>query len=322
LARVLRVLELIQGRGRYAVKDIATTLECSQRTVFRDLAVLELAGVPYFHDRETKSLQVRPGFQFPPVNLTDDEIIGQATAKAITSASGLDITKGAGPTTQKLKVTATEKSAKLLAEVERVTSVLDLKLADHSRHHEMIQTTQWALIQRKRLNGTYASPYEPDSKRLDLHPYRLCLIQQAWYLIDRSEGSEHPQTYRLARFQSLRQIDKPALVPEDFDLKAYLGNAWGVYRGGKTFDVEIVFIKAVAKIVTETFWHHTQTVQRHKDGSVTLCFCVDGLTEIMRWCLSWSGWATVIQPKELRDLVVRELAKALEMNRPDPGGHP
>ncbi len=305
---------MIQGPGRYGVKDIARALECSQRTVFRDLAVLEIAGVPYFHDRETKSLQVSPGFRFPPLNLTEDEIVGQATANVLTSSPGLDVTEGAGPASRKLKVLSNEESAKLLAEVERVTSVLDLKLADHSRHHEVIKTVQWALIQGKRLNGSYASPYASSPKGLDLHPYRLTLTGQAWYLIARPEGSDHPHTYRVARFKSLRQIDKPSQIPEDFDLKDYLGNAWGVYRGEHRFEVEILFDKAVAKIVTETLWHHTQTIQRNKGDSVTLCFRVDGLREIMRWCLGWSGWATVIQPEELRELVVGELRKALSMN--------
>jgi predicted DNA-binding transcriptional regulator YafY len=49
-ARVLWVLELIQGRGRYGIKEIAAELESSERTIFRDLSVLELAGVPWYFD--------------------------------------------------------------------------------------------------------------------------------------------------------------------------------------------------------------------------------------------------------------------------------
>jgi DNA-binding Lrp family transcriptional regulator len=146
-ARVLRVLELIQGRARHRVNDIAAELECSERTIFRDLAVLEVAGVPWFFDEVEQSYRVRPGYNFPAVNLTDDELIGQAMAASMSSAPGLDVTSGATPVTRKLRVTSKEESAKLLAEVERVTSVLDLKLADHSQHHETIKTVQWALIQ-------------------------------------------------------------------------------------------------------------------------------------------------------------------------------
>ncbi|SIO63222.1 Predicted DNA-binding transcriptional regulator YafY, contains an HTH and WYL domains [Singulisphaera sp. GP187] len=317
-ARVLRVLELIQGRGRSTIKEIALELECSERTIFRDLAVLEMAGVPYYHDREDQCLRVRPGFHFPSVNLSDDELVGQATAATLTSAPGLDVTSGAGPTTRKLQVSSREKAATLLAEVERVTSVFDLKLADHSRHHETIKTIQWALIKRQRLTGSYATPYEPKPKRLELHPYRLCLVKQSWYLIARPEGSDQPQTYRVPRFKTLRPLDAPSVVPDNFNLKVYFGDAWGVYRGDQSYVVEVRFSKEAADLVTETTWHHTQKIDRHKDGSVTLGFQVDGLNEVVHWVLGWSGRARVVRPPELRGMLLEHLRTALDLNGNDP----
>ncbi len=317
LARVLKVLELIQGRGRYGIKEIAAELESSERTIFRDLAVLELAGVPWHFDKKERFYRVRPGYNFPAVNLTDDELIGQATAGTLTSSPGLDVTKGARPTTRKLRSTSREKASRLLAEVEKVTSVLDLKMADHSQHHETIRTIQWSLIEDRRLTGIYASPYEPKPKRLDLHPYRLCLIKQAWYFIARPESSDKPQTYRVARFKTLRPLDTPSVVPPNFDLKSYFGNAWGVYRGDQSYEIEVRFTREAADIVTETIWHSTQQMERHKDGSVTLKFLVDGLNEIVHWVLGWSGRSSVIRPQELRSLVLGHLRQAIELNQDD-----
>jgi predicted DNA-binding transcriptional regulator YafY len=102
-------------------------------------------------------------------------------------------------------------------------------------------------------------------------------------------------------------------------LRAYFGDAWGVYRGDKTYEVEIRFSPEAAALVTETTWHHTQTVRRHKDGSVTLGFRVDGLEEILWWVLGWSGRARVIRPPELRAMLVKQLRTALEMNQDPPG---
>jgi predicted DNA-binding transcriptional regulator YafY len=315
---MLRVLQLIQSRGRYGVKDVATELECSERTVFRDLAVLELAGVPWYFDKLDNCYRLRPGFQFPVINLSDDDLIGQATALAVTAAPGLNVNGGARPATRKLQTSSSGRAAQLLADVERVTSVLNLKLADHSRHHEVIKTAQWALIQGRRLVGMYASPYEPKPKRLELHPYRLCMVNQAWYLIARPESSDAPKTYRIARFNDLRPIDELANVPADFDLRAYFGNAWAVYRGELSYNVEILVASEAAAIITETVWHHTQAVQHHRDRSVTLRFQIDGLNEIVHWVLAWSGKVRVVQPAELRDLVVEQLRRALTLNETDP----
>jgi HrpA-like RNA helicase len=61
-------------------------------------------------------------------------------------------------------------------------------------------------------------------------------------------------------------------MPEDFELRAYFGNAKAVNRGDKSYDVEVRFLPKAAALVTETSSHHTQKVRTNQNGSVTLCF--------------------------------------------------
>lgn len=65
MGRILRLLRLISGPGSWGVARIAQELECSERTVFRDLQTLSMAGVPYHLDPETNSYRVQAGFTFP-----------------------------------------------------------------------------------------------------------------------------------------------------------------------------------------------------------------------------------------------------------------
>ena len=313
LARVLRVLQLLQSRGRWNATSIAEELEVSTRTIQRDMQVLELAGVPHWTDKKHKCYRLRSDYAFPILNLTNDELVGQATATAATQAPGLDINAGAKPTSHKL-ATSREEIRSLLTEATRFTEVLDLKLADHSKHREVIRTIQWALLECRQVTGHYVSPYEPKSVKLTLHPYRICLIKSAWYLVGQPIAGDRPRTYRAARFKSLRMLDEPAEIPDDFDLKVYLGDAWAVYRGEQTYEVELLFTAEAAGIVTETKWHHTQKVKRHKGGTATLSFRVDGLNEIVRWVLGWAGRVRVIRPNELRKLVIDQHRQAIEVN--------
>jgi predicted DNA-binding transcriptional regulator YafY len=314
VSRALRILQLISGRARWNVKDLAAELECSERTVYRDIDVLELAGVKPDFDKEANCYRVRPDLHFPVLNLTDDELLGQAVATVTTGAVGLKIGQGAKPTTRKLAEGASDETRVMLEDAEKLVSVLDLKLADHSRHLDTIRTVQWALLKNKQITGTYQSPYAEKVAKLRLHPYRLCLIKQAWYLVARPSDSDHPKTYRVARFKTVRMTDAAAAVPENFDVKAFFGNAWAVYRGSKPYEVELAFTKAAAPLVTETTWHHTQKVRTHDDGSVSLTFKVDGLEEILWWVLGWAGRVTVVKPPELREAVLEQLRRATHMN--------
>jgi predicted DNA-binding transcriptional regulator YafY len=313
LARVLRVLELVQSRGRWTTKAIADEIECSERTVYRDLDVLRFAGIPYFREGDQQFIRVRPDFRFPVIALTDDEVLGLSLAAAITKAPGLDVTAGASPTTRKLAAVSKQETQDLIDDAMRLVSVLDLKLVDHSRHHEIIKTVQLALMQGKQISGLYESPYEAEPVRLKLHPYRLCLIKNAWYIIGTIVGESLPKTFRVARFKAVRMQAEPATVPEDFDLRTYFGNAWAVFRGDKSYDVELKFQPTAAKVVIETIWHHTQKAKTHKNGCLTLSFQVDGLSEILHWILSWAGQVRVQKPDELKDMFVQTLEDAIQI---------
>jgi len=207
-----------------------------------------------------------------------------------------------------------ESAGKLINQANQLVLVLDMKLADHSRHQEMIRSIQWALLRGKQLSGQYESPYQDKTERVTLHPYRLCLIRQAWYLVARPAKEDRPKTYRAIRFKTLRMLDDDATAPDDFSVGDYFGNAWGVFRGKDSHDVELHFNKKAASIVTETRWHHTQQVTRNRNGTATLKFKVDGLDEIVWWLLAWAGFVEVVKPVKLREMLSEQLRAGLKMN--------
>lgn len=314
IARVLQILNLIQSRGRWNVTAIAQEIGCSTRTVHRDLNVLEFCGVPFYFSEEEQCYRVRSDYRFPTLMLTDEEALGQAVATAISRAPGLDIGLGATPTTTRLASASKDETKQVIADAMSLVDVFDLKLADHSRHGEILKTIQLALLGANQVTGVYESPYEDSPVKLTIHPYRLCLLKQAWYVIGHVEGETQPKTFRAARFKSLRQTDAVAERPEVFDLREYFGNAWSVYRGEQSYDVELRFDASVARTIVETQWHHTQQTTNHRDGCVTLKFTVDGLDEIERWVLGWAGSVKIIEPKELRSSVIEKLRRAISDN--------
>lgn len=319
LARVMRVLERIRGRARWNLRDIAEEEECSEQTIRRVLNVLELAGVCWYYDHEGECYRLERDPRFPVLGLDPGEIVELAKAKAITDAMadamGLQAGTGAEPTVRKLAATSSE-AAELLEDAGHLVEVMGWQFSDHSGHREIIDTVQRALLRGRQVKGRYQSPYEPKPVTLSLHPYRLALVKQAWYLIARPVDAEQPLTFRVPRFQTLRLLDAAAEIPADFDLRHYFGDAWSVYRGDRSYRVVLQFSKEAANLVTETRWHQTQEKpQRNPDGSVTVTFNkIDGLNEILRWVLGWVGRVKVIEPQELREMVVKQLQAGLDMN--------
>jgi predicted DNA-binding transcriptional regulator YafY len=313
-ARVIRVLQLISGKGAWTARKLATELECAERTVYRDLAILELAGVPWYFNEEQQSYRVREDFWFPTFSLSVDELIGQATAGTIAKAQGLRINQGTEVTLQRLRSGLNEKNQELLKRASEMVAILDLKLADHSRSEKSIDAVQRAILQRRQLEGSYRSPYAASSHIVTLHPLRLCMIKQAWYLIAKDSADEAIKSYRLTRFLSLNVLSRAAENIEEFDIRQHFANAWGVFRGDRRFSIKLRFTSEAAPLVQETQWHHSQACEANTDGSLTVSFEVDGLEEIVWWVLGWSSRVSVIEPKELKKMVREKLQAALKMN--------
>ena len=116
LARVLRLLQLIHGPGQWNAPAIAKKLDCSERTVFRDLQTLKAAGVPWYFDEYSQSYRIREGYRGHLLNLTPPD--EPRSDSAPQSAPGTDNPRS-------IAMLAREAAQRLLTEAQGVIQALD-----------------------------------------------------------------------------------------------------------------------------------------------------------------------------------------------------
>lgn len=115
LARVLRVLQMIQGNGPWTAQSIARELECSERTVYRDLQALSAAGVPWYFDEYGQSYRIREGYKGPFSHFpSKPRVGGQEPSSSVSSDDA-----------QSTVSLAKESAQRLLTEAESVIQALD-----------------------------------------------------------------------------------------------------------------------------------------------------------------------------------------------------
>ncbi len=116
LARVLRLLQLIHGPGQWNAPAIAKKLDCSERTVFRDLQTLKAAGVPWVFDEYSQSYRIREGYRGHLLNITPSD---EPSSKSSPQVAPVD------EDPRSIAMLAREAAQRLLAEAEGVIRALD-----------------------------------------------------------------------------------------------------------------------------------------------------------------------------------------------------
>ncbi len=116
LARVLRLLQLIHGPGQWNAPAIAKKLDCSERTVFRDLQTLKAAGVPWRFDEYSQSYRIQEGYRGHLLKITlPDEPTSNSVPQPAPDADD----------PRSIATLAREAAQRLLAEAESVIQALD-----------------------------------------------------------------------------------------------------------------------------------------------------------------------------------------------------
>ena len=312
LHRILKIISLIQGQKGWNVSRLAAECGVTQRSIYRDLELLEGAGIPYFYDTEHKCYQIRRDYFMPPVDLTLDEALAMvALGEHVGGQEQIPFTKPANRAMAKIRSRLPER---IRRELEGMDNHVAIKLAASISPHgisDVYEMARSAILSRRTLRCRYDSASGTKSdESFYFRPYALFFQQRAWYVVGHHQSRKAIRSLKLNRFTDIEVTDIPYEVPRSFSLKKHLGNAWRMIRGAKSYDIELRFDVEFSETIADTHWHDTQEIDWHDDGSITFRCKVDGLEEIVWWVLSMGPHCKVNAPKELAQKVL-ELAEGM-----------
>ncbi|MBI1367073.1 MAG: WYL domain-containing protein [Planctomycetes bacterium] len=314
--RLLRILTLIQSDGDWTAQRLAQTCSVTVRTIYRDMKMLEGAGIPYFFDTRTNGYRVRRDFFMPPVSLTLDESLALiALGEHVGDKEQIPLTRAAGRAITKIR---SQLPAAMRDELERLDGHIDIRLARAGPHEgiaDVYEQMRAAIAGGRILRCQYDSIDGTRRGRrgetsFDFSPYTLFFSQRAWYVLGHHAGRRAVRCLKLNRFSAVQPTARSFKIPRTFSVDRHLGDAWRMIRGSESYGVELRFDAAFAETIADTHWHHTQEIEWHADQSITFRCCVDGLDEIVWWILSMGPHCVVIEPVELADRV-RDLAQGM-----------
>jgi predicted DNA-binding transcriptional regulator YafY len=314
--RLLRLITLLQSGKSYTAHDLAEEVDVSRRTLFRDMNLLKLAGIPIYYDANGKQYSIQNDFFLPPINFTLPEVLG--LMMIVDKAGHRDMLpnfKAVGGALMKIESTLPADLQEYCGSALEKIEVRLPSMADASCAREQFEIIWQAAQKQEKVTITYDSYYEGEEIQTELDPYKLMFINRAWYVIGYSSVHQETRTFKVERIIDLTSVGKRFVMAHDFDPEAYFGQAWRMIPGDKVYQVKVQFSAKIAGNVEEVLWHSTQQTRRLDDDSLLFEAEVDGVDEISWWILGYGKEARVLEPRELQELIA---AHAREMAGPRP----
>jgi predicted DNA-binding transcriptional regulator YafY len=280
LKRQTEILGLCLNEPRtHTQADLQILFGRDRPTITRDLTALRSTGIDIHSTKKGVEVMSR----MPSEAIT--ELILQYVGL---SYSGLSYDK------------ATTSLVRRLKEKALSTIVLLQRCIDHARQ---------AMISYEK------EPGHVEENRV-IAPIILYQSDNEWRLLAENDGKR--KQYLVCKIRSIVPTAKGFKRPsrqELRDLFLYSWNSWLGSGNGEQYLVRLRFDKESVRRYAHRQFVDTQKIIRNKDGSAILEAHVNILNEIAGWVVSRGSGVTVLEPVELRRMVVELAERALENHR-------
>lgn len=218
-SRLVALLLHLQREGRATAGQLATLLEVSERTIYRDISALQAAGVPLWTETGPHGgVRLVDGWRTDLDGLTGDEAASLFLSGAPGAATDLGL--GTVLVAAQTKVLSTL-PPELRSRADRVRERFLLDAPDwfhHAPQGEHLAAVADAVWTGRRLDVGYRRGDQEVRRRLD--PLGLVCKAGAWYLVAGTVSGDI-RTYRVDRITEATPLNERTTRPDDFDLPSW-----------------------------------------------------------------------------------------------------
>ena len=321
LERQWRLLQMmISRRNGETVAELVVELQVSEKTIRRDLALLQKVGFPLNESVGLKGLKrwKLSAEHGPPAAIRWDEAatlyLGRKLMQPI---AGTVLADSWQSLSQKIELILSDEARRYLDRMAAMWFVTQPAASDYASHSRFIDALTLAIEEHRLTFLTYQSQAATEPVTYDVHPYGVVLHRGSLYLVAYAPHHGEVRHYKVDRISDVDVQTLKFPKPNDFDLESHLAGSFGIYQGETDQDihVRVRFSADVARYVQEKRWHASQKLTPQPDRSVIAEFQLRALQELKAWVLSFGAKAEVLEPESLRQEIADEITQLSQQYR-------
>lgn len=313
--RLLSMVLILQTRGRVTAQEMAAKLEVSERTVYRDIDALSIAGIPiYTQPGNSGGIFLDENYRISLTGLSRDQVLSLFASKEAGPLADLGLASAARDSLLKLYHTLPTPHQQ---EVEQLRQRLHIDPAgwfnagNNAAHLHHLQAAVW---QDRQVEIDYQAVGYPQKTTI-VDAYALVSKADRWYLVGRKANGDY-RTYRLSR------ITRAAVLGQGFDRDTVfdLATYWQQSRQQFQQQMEAHFppYPVTLRVQSDMFWYLGSFLEGRFEimgeadsaGWMPIRIVFGGAHEAQLHTIGMGTKVVVIEPLELRQAVC-DVAQAI-----------
>ncbi len=294
--------------------EIARRLGVHRSTVLRSLPKLESRCWVYEEDGRLRIDRER---QQVPLQLTLHEAMAVHLATRLLATRSDKHNPHAASALRKLGLALERLAPRISRHLVQSADMMDAPgLRQDPRYLDVLEKLTVAWAEQHKVHVWHRHAETGEVRVFKLAPYFIepYAVGQTAHVIGWREPPGALRTLKVERIERAEPLSEPYDIPEDFDPRDLLAEAWGIwYTESEPVEVVLRFHPRVARRVRETEWHRSQEIEERDDGSLVWRARVAEPQEMMPWIRGWGADVEVLAPDGLRALMHREVERLREI---------
>ena len=296
--RLIQIVFLLLRHENITAKQLAEELCVSTRTIYRDINILSVAGIPITSQKGFGGgLSLLQGFSLDKSYFTQEEQNNIVQALQILKSSNYpdadkSLNKVAGLFSHNLQSEWLEIDFSYWGSPEK--------------ERNNITALERAIINKYVITFTYFNA-ELTVTHQTVEPLKLVFKSHSWYLVAYSENKKDIRTFKMSRIRELKITDQlfERELPKDFSITP-------VYKEEYNTPVFILhFSEKIAYKVYDEF--QEKYIKKLDDGTLEVTFRYQLSDWTFLYLLSFGEYVEIIEPVEARNILKEKAKKIFSM---------
>ena len=302
ISRLFQIVYKLMDCPQMTAKELAAEVGVSERTIYRDVEKLSLAGIPiYANQGENGGIALLPNYVLDKTVLSDDE-----KKKILESLNALNTLSSSFNIEE---TTDFDSLKSFLGDSKGFYDWLEVEFStwgNRVQDENLFNILKSGILNRQVLKIEYAS-YKSEISERKIKPLKICFKNESWYLYAFCLLRNDYRFFKFSRIHRVEKLDESFTPEITGKVLPKMSEQYANNLGSQT--------KVILEVDSKMSWRafdELEVLEHLENGNLRCAVNIPDISWGISYLLSFGSGIKVIEPDSVKNMLLQEIEKMLK----------